>query len=329
MKAIVCTKYGTPEVLELEEVEKPTPKDNEVLIKVFATTANAADLRLRSADFPLLFWLPLRLMMGFRGPKNSILGVELAGEIEAVGSAVTRFKPSDPVYASTGYQLGAYAEYNCLPEDGNIAIKPANMTYEEAAAVPHGALCALHYLRKGNVQRGQQVLVFGASGSIGTYAVQLAKYFGAEVTGVCSAAKVEVVKSLGADQVIDYTTEDFTKNGQTYDAIFDTIGKSPFAGCVKSLKEGGFYLRAVHLNLPSIIRGLWTSTMSSKQVIGGVATYTVENLNFLRELIEAEKLKAVVDRSYPLEQTPEAHRYAESGQKTGNVVITVAHDNNT
>lgn len=328
MKAMACTKYGPPEVFQLQEVEKPTPKDNEVLIKVFATTANAADLRLRGADFPILFWLPMRLMMGFTGPKNNILGVELSGEIEAVGNAVTRFVPGDQVYASSGSALGGYAEYQCLPEDGQLAIKPANMTYEEAAAVPHGALCALHYLRKGNVQSGQKVLVFGASGSIGTYAVQLAKHFGAEVTGVCSTAKVDIVKSLGADHVIDYKKEDFTQNGQTYDAIFDTIGKSPFSGSVRSLKEGGFYLRAVHLTLPSMLRGLWTSMTSSKKVIGGVAVYTAENLVFLKELIEAGKLKAVIDRSYPLEQIAEAHRYAETGQKTGNVVITVAQKDN-
>ena len=325
MKAIVCTKYGSPDVFQFTEVEKPTPKDNEVLIKVFATTANAADVRMRSADFPLLFWLPMRLMMGFSGPRNNILGVELAGEIEAVGKAVTRFKPGDQIFASSGFGLGAYAEYNCLPEEAVMATKPANMTYEEAAAVPHGALCALHYLRKGNVQRGQKVLIYGASGSIGTYAVQLAKHFGAEVTGVCSTAKVDMVKSLGADQVIDYTTENFTKNGQTYDAIFDTIGKSPFSGCVRSLKENGFFLRAVHLTLPSMLQGLWTSMTSSKKVIGGVANYTTENLIFLKELIEAEQLKAVVDRSYPLEQATEAHRYAETGRKMGNVAITVEH----
>ncbi len=326
MKAIVCTKYGPPEVLQLQEVEKPTPKDNEVLIKVFATTANAADLRMRSADFPVLFWLPIRLMMGFRGPKHNILGVELAGEIEIVGNAVTRFKPGDQVYASSGFAQGGYAEYICLPEGGRVAIKPANMTFEEAAAVPHGALCALHYLRAGKVQSGQHVLIFGASGSIGTYAVQLAKHFGAEVTGVCSAAKVDTVKSLGADHVIDYKKEDFTKNGQTYDVIFDTIGKSPFTGCVRSLKEDGSYLEAVHLTLSRIVQGLWISKTSSKKVIGGVAVYTAENLDFLRGLIEAGQLKAVIDRSYPLEQAAEAHRYAETGQKKGNVVITVAHD---
>ncbi len=323
MKAIACTKYGPPDVLQITEVAKPTPKDNEVLIKVFATTANAADLRMRSADFPLIFWLPMRLMLGFSGPRG-ILGVELAGEIEAIGSVVTRFKLGDQVFASTGFGMGAYAEYNCLPEDAVLAEKPANMTYEEAAAVPHGALCALHYLNKGNVQRGQKVLIFGASGSIGTYAVQLAKHLGAEVTGVCSTAKVDTVKSLGADHVIDYKQEDFTQNGEVYDVIFDTIGKSPFGGCVKALKENGFYLRAVHLTLPSMLRGLWTSMTSSKKVIGGVSDYTIENLIFLKELIEAEQLTAVVDRSYPLEQIAEAHRYAETGQKTGNIAITVA-----
>ena len=326
MKAIVCTKYGPPDVFQLEEIEKPIPKDNEVLIKVFATTANAADARIRSADFPLLFWLPLRLMMGFRGPKQNILGVEVAGEIEAVGSAVTRFKPGDQVFASTGSAMGGYAEYTCLPEDAEMALKPANLTFEEAAAVPHGALCALHYLRKGNVLSGQKVLIFGASGSIGTYAVQLARMFGAEVTGVCSTAKVDMVKTLGADHVIDYTSEDFTRNGQIYDAIFDTIGKSLFGGSVRSLKENGYYLRAVHLTLPSILKGLWTSMTTSKKVIGGVASYTSENLNYLRELIEAGELTAVVDRSYPLEQTAEAHRYVEAGHKKGNVAITVAQE---
>jgi NADPH:quinone reductase-like Zn-dependent oxidoreductase len=325
MKAIVCAKYGPPEVLHLTEVKKPIPKDKEVLIRVFATTANAADLRLRSADFPPLVQIPLRLMMGFRGPRKKILGVELAGEIEAVGSAVTRFKPGDQIYASSGYALSGYAEYICLAEKAAIAIKPTNMTYEEAAAVPHGALCALHFLRKGNVQHGQNVLIFGASGSIGTYAVQLAKHFGAEVTGVCSTAKVDTVKSLGADHVIDYTKEDFTQNGPIYDAIFDTIGKSPFARSVKSLKENGFYLRAVHLELSSILQGAWTSMTTSKKVIGGVSdsTYTTESLDFLRDLIEAGELKAVIDRSYPLEQMAEAHRYAETGQKTGNIAITV------
>jgi NADPH:quinone reductase-like Zn-dependent oxidoreductase len=321
MKAIVCARYGPPEVLQLIDVATPTPKDNEVLIKVFATTANSADLRLRSADFPPLVQIPMHLMMGFRGPRKRILGVELAGEIEAIGGAVTRFKPGDQVYASSGYALSGYAEYICLAEKAAIAIKPVNMTYEEAAAVPHGALCALHFLRKGNVQHGQKVMVFGASGSIGTFA----KHFGAEVTGVCSTAKVEAVKSLGADHVIDYTQEDFTQNGQTYDAIFDTIGKSPFAGCVESLNENGYYLRAVHLELSAILRGAWTSMTTGKKVIGGVSdsTYTTESLDFLRDLIEAGELKAVIDRTYPLEQMAEAHRYAETGRKTGNIAITV------
>ncbi len=323
MKAIVCTRYGSPDVLQLREVAKPAPRSHDVLIKVHATTANAADLRIRSADFPALFWLPVRLQMGFTGPRKSILGVELAGEIEAVGDAVTRFKPADQVFASSGFALGGYGEYVCLPEDGKIALKPANMSFAEAAAVPHGALCALHYLRAGKVQSGQHVLIFGASGSIGTYAVQLARHFGAEVTGVCSTAKVDAVRALGADHVIDYRKEDFARGGQTYDVIFDTIGKSPFGGCIRSLKAGGFYLNAVHLTLPRIVRGLWTSATSGKKVIGGVAVYTAENLDFLRGLIEAGQLTAVVDRTYPLERAAEAHRYAETGQKVGNVVITV------
>ncbi len=324
MKAIVCTKYGSPDVFQLAEVPKPTPKDNEVLIKVLATTANAADVRIRSSDIPPLFWLPMRLMLGLNGPRNNILGVEFAGEVEAVGSAVTRFKPGDPVFVSSGMGMGAYAEYNCVPESTVMALKPANMTFEEAAAVPHGALCALHYLRKGHIQPGQKVLIFGASGSIGTYAVQLAKHFGAAVTGVCSTSKVDMVKSLGADQVIDYKREDFTRNGEAYDIIFDTIGKSPFTGCVNSLKDDGYYLRAVHLTLPAMLQGWWTASTSNKKVIGGVANYTSENLNFLKELIEADELKAVVDRSYPLEQMAEAHRYVEAGHKQGNVAITIA-----
>ena len=321
MKAIVCTKYGSPDVFQFTEVEKPTPKDNEVLIKVFATTANAADVRMRSADFPLLFWLPMRLMMGFSGPRNNILGVELAGEIEAVGKAVTRFKPGDQIFASSGFGLGAYAEYNCLPEEAVMATKPANMTYEEAAAVPHGALCALHYLRKGNVQRGQKVLIYGASGSIGTYAVQLAKHFGAEVTGVCSTANVEMVKSLGADKVIDYTKEDFTASDQFYDAIFDAVMKTSFAHCRGSLTRRGVYIT---VDWP-ILRALWAAMASSRRIVYGIAR-RIEDLEFLKDLIEAGEVRTVIDRCYPLAETAEAHTYVEQGHKKGNVVITVGHD---
>jgi NADPH:quinone reductase-like Zn-dependent oxidoreductase len=329
MKAIVCTKYGPPDVLQLKEMEKPTPKDNEVLIRIFATTVSSGDVRIRSFKVPPLPWLPMRIAMGFRGPRKKILGFTLAGEIESVGKDAKLFKKGDPVFGSTGFGFGAHAEYKCLSEKGVVAIKPANMTYEEAAAVPFGGNVALHFLRKGNIQNGQRVLIYGASGAIGTYAVQLAKYFEAEVTGVCSTANLELVKSLGADKVIDYTKEDFTKSGETYDIIFDTVGKSPFSGCVRSLKKKGFYLRAVHMTLSPIVRGLWTGVTSSKKVIGGVATERKEDLIFLKKLIESGKIKSVIDRRYPLGQTAEAHRYVEKGHKKGNVVITLEHNNKT
>jgi len=320
MKAIVCTEYGSPEVMQLKEVEKPTPKANEVLIKIYATTVTSADLRIRNAD-PF----PVRFFYGFQRPKNNtILGSELAGEIEAVGKNVKQFKVGDPVFAGAGIRLGANAEYICLPEAGAVAIKPTNMTYEEAAAIPFGATTSLFFLRdKGKIHKGQEVLIYGASGALGMAAVQLAKFFGAQVTGVCRTAKLDLVKSLGADSVIDYTQEDFTQNGKTYDIIFDTSGKSPFAGCLKSLKPDGRYLRAVHINLLPILRGLWTSMTSRKQVMGGVAIERQEDLLFLKELIEAGKIRSVIDRCYPLEQTAEAHRYVEQGGKQGNVVITV------
>lgn len=324
MKAIVCTEYGSPEVMQLQEVEKPTPKANEILIKIYATTVTSADRRIRKAD-PF----PVRFFYGFPRPKkNTILGSELAGEIEAVGKNVKQFKVGDPVFASAGIGLGANAEYICLPETGAVAIKPTNMTYEEAAAIPFGATTSLFFLRdKGKIQRGQEVLIYGASGALGMAAVQLAKFFGAQVTGVCRTAKLDLVKSLGADSVIDYMQEDFTQNGKTYDIIFDTSGKSPFAGCLKSLKLGGRYLRAVHINLLPILRGLWTSMTSRKQVMGGVAIERQEDLLFLKELIEAGKIRSVIDRCYPLEQTAEAHRYVEQGGKKGNVVITVGQQN--
>jgi len=320
MKAIICTKYGSPDVLELKEVVKPSPKDNEILIKVYASTVTSGDCWIRSFTFDSWFRFPARIMYGFRKPRKSIPGNELAGEIEAVGKDVKLFKKGDPIFGYTkGTSFGGTnAEYKCLPEEWVIAIKPTNMTYEEAAAVPIGGTAALHLLRKGDIQVGQNVLIYGASGSVGTFAVQLAKYFGAEVTGVCSTTNLEMVKSLGADKVIDYTKEDFTKGDQIYDVIFDAVRKTSFSRCKSSLKKSGIYITA---GWP-LLQALWTSMIGSKKVKLGIAPYRTDDLIFLKELIEAGKLKAVIDRSYPLEQTAEAHRYVDKGHKKGNVVIT-------
>ncbi len=330
MKAVVWTKYGSPDGLQLREVATPAPKDNEVLIKVHAATASTPDTELRRLKLPLLFAIPLRLYLGFIKPTRiTILGTEFAGEIVAVGKEVTRYQPGDQVYGYTGLGMGTYAEYMCLPEKpsalaGVMAEKPANITYEEAAAVPFGGLEALHSLRKANIQRGQKILIVGAGGSIGTYSVQLAKHYGAEVTGVDKPGKLEMLRSIGADHVIDYTQEDFTKSGQTYDVILDTIGKSPFSGSLRSLKENGTYLNA-NPGLLGGVRMRWISKRSSKRVISWTAGYTTDNLLALKELVEAGAIKAIIDRRYPLEQIAEAHRYVDSGHKKGNVVITVAN----
>ena len=322
MKAIVWTKYGPPDVLQLREVERPTPKANEVLIRVHATTVTAGDCEMRSLRIPLSLRLPLRMYNGLRRPKRiTILGQELAGEIESVGLDVGRRKRGDQVFAATGLDFGAYAEYICLPQEG-VEAKPANMTHEEAAAIPVGGLNALHFLRKASIQSGQTVLINGAGGSIGTIAVQLAKSYGAEVTGIDSTGKLDMLRSIGADHVIDYTQEDFTKSGETYDVIFDLVGKGSFSGGIRSLKEGGTYLLG-NSPLSRRVPGRWTSMTGKKKVIGGTASYKPENLVFLKELVEAGKIRTVIDRRYPLDQIPEAHKYVETGQKKGNVVITV------
>jgi NADPH:quinone reductase-like Zn-dependent oxidoreductase len=318
MKAIVYTKFGPPEVLHLQEVAKPTPKANEVLIKIYATTVVKEDPDMRASPG----------FNGFLKPRNPILGQELAGEIEAIGRDVTRFKPGDQVF---GFDMfGTYAEYKCMPENGALAIKPTNISYEEAASVPNGALTALPFLRdKGTIQSGQTVLIYGASGSVGAAAVQLTKNYGAEATGVCSTANLEWVKSLGADQVIDYTQENFTENGKTYDIIFDTVGKRSFSECKGSLSDEGIYLTTVPTPV-IMLQALWPAKRGSKKVkfvAAGLrpAREKIRDLVFLTELIEAGKMKAVIDRCYLLEQMAEAHRYVEQGHKKGNVVITVDH----
>jgi len=316
MKAIVYTEYGPPEVLQPKEVDKPVLLDNEVLIKIHATTVTSGDWQIRKGDL-----FSMRLVYGLGRPRRTILGFELSGVIESTGKDVKRFRKGDQVFASAGIKGGAYAEYICLPEDGLLATKPANLTYEEAAAVPIGGLTALRFARHANIQSGQRVLIYGASGSVGTYAVQLAKYFGAEVTGVCSTTNLEMVRSIGADSVIDYTQEYFSQDGEIYDVILDAVSKSSISRCKSSLKEDGIYLAT----RPALSM-LWTSLIGSKKAKMAPTTERPEDLVFLKELLEAGEIKPVVDRRYPLEDIVEAHRYVSKDHKKGNVVITVVVD---
>ena len=325
MKAILHTQYGPPELLQLVEVETPTPKANEVLIAVRATTVSTGDCNVRNFTFVTKSMVPIaRLMFGVTKPwKPRILGTELAGEVERVGRNVTRFKTGDRVVASTGAAGGGHAQYACLPETGAVAIKPDSLSWEQAVAIPFGANTALYFLRDlGKIRAGQDLLILGASGAIGSAGVQLAKHLGARVTGVCSGANAELVKALGADRVIDYTQEDFTKSGNTYDLIFDVVGATTFDRAHRSLKPNGVFLQNI-MELSDIVRVLWTSVAGGKKIKGGVATGNMANMGLITALAEAGTLRPVIDRSYPLERIAEAFKYVEQGHKKGNVVISV------
>ena len=328
MKAVVCTAYGPPEVLQVQEVAKPTPKDGQVLIRIHATTVTRADCELRRFTFPAWIWLPLRVAFGVFKPRTRVLGQEFAGQVEAVGNAVTSFAPGDRVFGTTGIGLGAHAEYICLreqPEGGALAKIPAKMTYAEAAPIPYGGSEALRFLRKGNIVGGQKVLIIGAGGSFGTFAVQLAKELGAEVTAVDSAGKLDMLRSIGADHVIDYAERDFAASGEAYDVIFDVVCRVPLSRHLRALRPSGRCLLA-NPQTSHLIRGLWTSMTSSKKVIFGVEGGSKDDLPFLCQLIEAGKLRPVIDRRYPLADIAEAHRFAETEQKKGNIVIEVVRE---
>ncbi len=329
MKAIIWTAYGTPKVLRLEELEKPSPRENEVLVRVHASTVTTGDCEMRRMKLPLFLSLPMRIYVGFRKPSRiTILGQELAGEVEAAGRDVKRFRPGDLVFGTTGFHLGGYAEYICLSAAGGamdamLAAKPSNLSFEQAASIPLGGLESLHYLSKAGIRPGQKVLVYGAGGSIGTIAVQLARSYGAEVTAVDKDSKLDMLRSIGAAHVIDYTREDFTCSGVTYDVIFDVVGKSPFSRSLKCLNEHGSYLIA-NPSLSHMLRGPWVSRRTGKKILYGVSGQKVEDLILLKDLAEAGKIQPVIDRTYPLEQTSGAHTYVETGEKKGSVVITIA-----
>ncbi|MEY2669228.1 MAG: hypothetical protein RJA59_1866 [Pseudomonadota bacterium] len=328
MRAFVCERYGPPEVLKLRDLPKPVPGEHEVLVRVRALTVTAGDWRVRSLEVPRGFGLIARLAMGFSRPRQPILGTELSGEVEATGKAVTRFQVGDPVFGFTGMRMGCHAEYRCLPEEGHgrkdeaVVRKPANLGHEEAAALSFGGTTALSFLRKAKLQPGEKVLVVGASGSVGTAAVQLARHLGAHVTGVCSTANLDLVRSIGAERVIDYTREDFTRSGDRFDVIVDTAGTAPFSRSERSLAEGGRLL-VVLGSLPEILRAPWVSLTTTKRSIGGNVSWGVEDLRFLAGLAEAGHYRPVIDRRYRFEEMVEAHRYVDAGHKRGNVVLTV------
>lgn len=324
MKAIVYERYGAPEVLQLKEVEKPTPKDNEILIKIHATTVTSGDWRMRSLDVPTGFRLIVRLVTGISAPKQSILGSELAGEVEAVGKTVSKFKVGDRVFAFSGIKMGCYAQYKCMPEEGTVLLKPKNLSDAEAAALSFGGTTVLDFFRRAKLRRGEHVLINGASGSVGTAAIQLAKHFGAEITAVCSTGNVELVRSLGANHIIDYTQEDFARNGHTYDVIMDIAGTAPFSRSKHSLTAHGRLL-LVLARLPDMLPIPWVAITSHKKIIAGPAAERLEDLQLLATLAEIGSFKPVIDRIYPFEQMVEAHRYVDTGRKKGNVVITVEH----
>ncbi|MBK8291552.1 MAG: NAD(P)-dependent alcohol dehydrogenase [Flammeovirgaceae bacterium] len=320
MKAIIYTQYGPPEVLHLSEVEKPTPKDNEILLRIKATAVNSGDVRLRKAD-PFA----VRFIFGLLKPKINILGSVFSGEVESVGKQVKLFKAGDQVFGHIDMRFGAYAEYLCLPEDGSIAMKPGNILHQEAAVIPFGGVTALHFIKKAAIKPGQKVLVIGASGAVGSAAVQLAKAYGALVTGVCSTSNIDLVKSIGADYVIDYTKVDFTQNGERYDVIFDTVNSISVSRSLKSLSKNGTMILSA-AGMPEMVQGLWISKTSSRKLLTGVISHAAKDIIFLKELIEAGKMRPVIDRTYDLAQMAEAHAYVEKGHKKGNVAITM--DNN-